>query len=697
MPISPPAKAPAAPTAPMQPTVRTLHGVRLEDPYAWLRAENWREVLKDPAALPDAIRQYLEAENAYARAVLDPSAALQERLVGEMRGRIKEDDSQPPFRDGAFEYYDRYRQGGDHAIVCRIPRAGGAEEVLLDGDREAEGHDFFQLAATRHSPDHRSLAWSADTAGSEFETIRVRDLATGRDGDTVCDTTGDLVWLRDSSGFLYVRLDQNHRGNKVYLHRLGVDEDILLHEEHDTGFYIALGQTQDGRYALIDIHDHDTSDIRIVDPDDATRPPRAIVPRTLGLRYDIEHHDGHFVIRTNADGAEDYKIVTAPVSQPGRAHWRDLVPHQPGRLIMKMTSYARHLVWLERRDAVPSLKIRTWADEAIHAIDFDEPTYALGYSPGFEHDTDRLRLNYSSLSTPGEIHDYDMQKRSRVLLKRREIPSGHDAGRYDVTRLDARAGDGETVPVSILRLKSTPLDGSAPCLLYGYGSYGIVIPAGFRSNILSLVDRGFVFAIAHVRGGMDKGDRWYRSGKLERKINTFTDFIAVAEALCDGGYTRAGRIVAQGGSAGGLLMGAVANMRPDLFGGIIAEVPFVDVVNTMLDKELPLTPPEWPEWGNPIESAEAFATIRAYSPYDNVAAQTYPPMLVEAGLTDPRVTYWEPAKWVARLRATMTGGGPILFNTNMAAGHGGASGRLKQLHDDARAYAFALMAMDLAE
>jgi oligopeptidase B len=661
------------------------------DAYSWLRAENWREVLKDPATLPAEIRSYLEAENAHADAALAGLAALRKRLVKEMRGRIKEEDAQPPFMDGPYRYYDRYRDGGEHAIVCRQPRAGGEEDILLDGDDEAAGHAFFQLGDAEHSPDHRLLAWSADTAGSEFETIRIRDLRSGKDGDEVKDTTGAVVWLRDSSGFLYVRLDANHRGNRVYLHRLGtgVDEDVLLHEEADTGFYVSIDQTQDGAFGLIDIHDHETSETRLVD---LTSPAHPVIlePRTSGLRYDVEHHEGRFVLLTNADGAEDYKIVTAPVATPGRAHWRDLVPHQPGRLIMKMTSHARHLVWLVRADAVPSLCIRTWSRGETHVVAFDEPTYALSYTPGLEHDTDQLRFTYSSLSTPGETYDYDMEQRSRVLIKKREIPSGHDAEKYQVLRIDAEAEDGARVPVSILKRRDVPLDGSAPCLLYGYGSYGIVIPAGFRSNILSLVDRGFVYAIAHIRGGMDKGYRWYRDGKLDRKGNSFSDFIAAGEALAAAGYTARGRIVAHGGSAGGLLMGAVANMRPDLFAGIIAEVPFVDVVNTMMDKDLPLTPPEWPEWGNPIESAEAFATIRAYSPYDNVTAQAYPPMLVEAGLTDPRVTYWEPAKWVARLRATMTGGGPVLLKTNMAAGHGGASGRLKQLEDDARAYAFAL-------
>lgn len=674
--------------------VQTIHGVALHDPYFWLKAQNWQAVLKDPAVLPGDIRDLLEAENAYAAAMLASTEALQQQLVAEMRGRIREDDAQPPLPDGPFAYYERYRTGGEHPIVCRRPRGGGDEQVLLDGDRQGEGLAFFSLSDTAHSPDHRLLAWAADTAGSEYHTIRVRDLATGVDSDAVPDTTGHVVWLKDASGFLYVRLDENHRDNRVFLHRLGSDpaSDQLLHEEAAPGFFVSVGETQDGAFGLIDIHDHETSEVRLVDPANPGAPPRIVHPRQEGLRYWVDHHAGRLIIRTNAAGAIDNKIVSAPASDPRIENWTDLAPHQPGRLIMRHVCYAGHLVWQERANAVPALRIRAWSGEE-HAIDFNEPTYSLGFNPGLEYDTATLRFTYSSLSTPGETFDYDMASRQRLLVKRREVPSGHVAADYVVSRIDAPAHDGETIPVSILRHRTTPLDGSAPCLLYGYGSYGIVIPAAFRSNVLSLVDRGFVFAIAHVRGGMDKGYAWYTDGKREKKTNTFKDFISSAEALAAARYTAAGRIVAQGGSAGGMLMGAIANMRPELFAGIIAEVPFVDVLNTMLDKDLPLTPPEWPEWGNPIDSRQAFDTIRGYSPYDNVSAQAYPPMLIEAGLTDPRVTYWEPAKWAAKLRATMTGGGPVLLNTNMDAGHGGASGRLIQLQDDARAYAFALTAL----
>lgn len=688
----------APPRAEARASSRHVHGILLEDPYAWLRADNWQEVLKKPQTLPADIRSYLEAENAHAEALLAPLQPLQQTLIEEMRARIREDDAEPAFPDGPFAYFQRYEKGGNHAHYCRRPRNGGAEEVLLDGDREAQGHSFFKLKDARHSPDHRLLAWAADTKGSEYFTIRVRDLATGLDGDSVPDTTGRAVWLGDGSGFLYVRVDDKHRDNRVFLHRLGtpVSADVLLHEETVPGFFVSIGETQDEAFALIHINDHETSEVRLVDPANPTAVPQLIEPRRTGVEYAVDHHDGQFYILTNADGATDFKIVTAPAGAPARANWRDLVPHQPGRLIMAHACYRDHMVMQVRENAVPSILIRAHADGATHAVAFDEPTYALSFANGIEYDTSELRIVYSSMTTPQQTFAYDMAGRTRTLLKQREIPSGHVPEDYRVLRLDVPTHDGKLLPISVLHHAETPLDGTAPCLLYGYGAYGIVTGAGFRANILSLVKRGFVFAIAHIRGGMEKGYGWYEDGKRANKTNTFADFITAAEALIARRIVAADRIVAEGGSAGGMLMGAIANLRPDLFAGIVAQVPFVDVLNTMLDEDLPLTPPEWPEWGNPIESKGDFDLIRSYSPYDNVAAQTYPAMLVEGGLTDPRVTYWEPAKWVARLRERATGGGPILFLTNMDAGHGGASGRLKKLADEARVYAFALKTVGLA-
>jgi len=690
-------RRPAPPKAEVRTKTTQVHGVTLRDDYNWLRAANWKEVLREPEALPADIRAYLEAENAYAAALMAPTRALQRELVKEMRGRLKEDDSSVPQPDGPFLYYSRYRRGAEHPLICRKPRGGkGRETVMLDADALAEGKDFFDLADTAHSPDHRLLAWSADEAGSELHTIRVRDLASGEDlPDAVPDTTGDIVWAADGRSFFYVGLDADHRPSKVLRHRLGepVSQDSLLHDEADAGMFVDIDETQSGRYLLISINDHETSEIRLVDLTAQDVDPVVVAPRLVGRQYDVEHHGEDLLIRTNADGAEDFKIVSAPVVSPGPEQWRDVIAHVPGRLILSHLCLKGRLIRLERENGLPRIVIRDLTTGSESSIAFDEEAYGLGLDAGYEFETDTLRFIYASMARPAETYDYDMGSGARVLLKRQEIPSGHDPEAYRVRRIFATASDGEQVPISLLHRADLALDGRAPCLLYGYGSYGSAMSASFRTRPLSLVDRGFVYAIAHVRGGTEKGRRWYLDGKREKKRNTFTDFIAAAEALAQGGFTARGRIVAEGGSAGGMLMGAVANMAPHLFAGIVAEVPFVDVLNTILDDTLPLTPPEWPEWGDPIRDVAAFETIRGYSPYDNVTAQSYPPILAMAGLTDPRVTYWEPAKWVARLRATMTGGGPVLLHTNMDAGHAGSAGRFDSLKETALAYAFALRAV----
>ncbi|CAM5191619.1 Oligopeptidase B OS=Bosea thiooxidans OX=53254 GN=SAMN05660750_02977 PE=3 SV=1 [Bosea thiooxidans] len=690
-------RRPAPPKAAILTKETVVHGVTLRDDYDWLRAPNWKEVLRNPDLLPDEIRRHLEAENAYCKALMAPTRNLQHDIVKEMRGRIKEDDSSVPQPDGPFLYYSRYRKGAEHPLICRRPRAGkGREQVMLDADALAEGKDFFDLGDTAHSPDHRLLAWSADEAGSELHGIRVRDLESGQDlPDLIGDTTGDIVWASDSASFFYVGLDADHRPSRVLRHRLGQPpaQDELMHDEADAGMFVDIDRTQSGRFLLITISDHETSETRVVDLDDPQGAPRLVAPRQVGRQYGLDHHGETFLILTNAEGAEDFKIVSAPLADPDPAGWRDLVPHRAGRLIISHLCLRGRLIRLEREDGLPRIVIRDLTSGDESSIAFEEEAYGLGMDPGYEFDTDVLRFIYASMARPAETYDYDLSTGERRLLKRQEVPSGHDPAAYKVRRIFATAKDGERVPISILHRADTPLDGSAPCLLYGYGSYGSAMSASFRTRPLSLVDRGFVYAIAHVRGGTDKGWRWYLDGKRENKRNSFTDFIAAAEALAEAGFTRRGRIVAEGGSAGGMLMGAVANMAPELFAGIVAEVPFVDVLNTILDDTLPLTPPEWPEWGDPIRDVKAFETIRGYSPYDNVTAQDYPPILAMGGLTDPRVTYWEPAKWVARLRATMTGGGPVMLHTNMEAGHGGAAGRFNSLKDTALAYAFALQAV----
>ncbi|MFG1347802.1 S9 family peptidase [Xanthobacter autotrophicus DSM 431] len=691
------------PRAPRRPTERSVHGISLADDYAWLRADNWREVMRDPSVLDGDIRAYLEAENAYADAAFAPMAEARQRLVAEMRGRIKEDDSSVPAPDGPFAYFSRHRDGGQHPLACRKLLPGGPEAILLDGDREAQGKAYFTFGGWRHSRDHRRLAFSADTSGAELYSIRIRDLDTGADlPDQIEETTGDLLWSADGGTLYYIRRDAEHRPSKVFRHVVGTDpaSDVLIYEEPDKGFFVSLGETQSHAFGLISCGDHETSEVHLLDLADPQAAPRIVSPRATGVRYEVEHHPAFLgadtlLLLTNADGAEDFKIVTAPTAAPGRANWQDLVPHQAGRMILSHSVFSGHMARLERESGLPRIIVRDLASGDEHAIAFDEEAYALSLSPGFAFDTTQVRFTYASMTTPSEVWDYDMASRARTLLKRQEVPSGHIPANYVTRRVFASAPDGESVPVSLLYREGTPLDGSAPLLLYGYGAYGITIPAGFATNRLSLVDRGFIYAIAHIRGGTDKGWRWYADGKLAKKTNTFTDFIAAAEHLVAEGYTRADRIVAHGGSAGGMLMGAIANMRPDLFAGIVAEVPFVDVLTTMLDDTLPLTPPEWPEWGNPIADVDAFQRIRAYSPVDNVRPQAYPSILALAGLTDPRVTYWEPAKWVARLRAADRGGRPILLRTNMDAGHGGAAGRFDRLDEVALIYLFALRTVGL--
>ena len=681
------------PRAEPRPLTHCAHGQSWRDDYAWIRAGNWREVLRDPATLPDDIRALLEAENAYAEAILGPTKPLQRELVAEMRARLKEDDSSPPTPDGAYSYFSRFRAGGQHRIYVRTPREGGEETILLDGDARAQGKGFFKLGRARHSPDHGKLAWSEDDKGSELHVIRVRDLAAERDlDDRIETTTGAMVWTRDSAGLLYVLQDENHRPWRVMLHRLGApaSEDICVFEESDPAWFLGIAATRLGRRAFIDIHGHDSNETWVLDLEAPHLPPRCLAPRRAGFRYHPMDHGDVFYIRTNAGGFDDYQIVVAPAEAPEETNWRPFIPGQSGRLIEDAAAFAGHLVLLTRGDGAPQIIVRDLATGECHAVAFAAETYALHLQTVYEFATTALRFSFSTLACSEEIYDYDMATRERRLIKKQMEPPGFHAADYVVRRLNARAPDGEEVPVSLLHRRDTPLDGTAPLLIYGYGAYGQSIDATFSTNRLSLVDRGFVYALAHVRGGTDRGWRWYETGKLKHKPNTFSDFLAATRRLIELGYAHPRKTIAHGGSAGGMLMGAIANQAPELYAGIIADVPFVDVLNTMMDESLPLTPPEWLEWGDPIRDPEAFRAMLSYSPYDNVRAQRYPAILALAGLTDPRVTYWEPAKWVARLRATLTGGGPILLRTSMDAGHAGAPGRFDRLEEVARSYAFAI-------
>ncbi len=676
----------------------THHGITRDDPYHWLRADNWQEVMQDPSTLPADIRAYIEAENAYFAEMFEtPHAELSEKIYREIRGRIKEDDSGIASPDGPWAYNSRMEEGKQYPILVRTPRDGGAERVLIDCNVEA-GDGYFGFGGGDHSPSHKLLAWSADRQGSEFYTLHIRDLETGKDtGEVLEDIAGGGVWSPDSSAIYYTEYDENHRPWRVRRHVLGTPQadDELIYEEADPGFFVGVDETQSRRFIVITAHDHQTTEAWVIDTETGG-PPRCIAPRLTEREYDLEERDGTFYILTNADGAEDFKIVAAPVFDPRPENWVDLIPHRPGVLILDIILLQHHLIRLERFEGLPRIVVLPLDGGDEWTVEFEEAAYSLGMSEGFEFDATTIRMTYSSPTTPTRTYDLDLVSGERTLLKEQQVPSGHNPADYETRRIFAKAPDGETVPVTLLYKAGLVLDGTAPVLLYGYGAYGMAMPAGFSVSKLSLVDRGFVYATAHVRGGTDKGYGWYRNGRRDHKPNTFTDFIAAAEALIELGYTAKGRIVAEGGSAGGLLMGAVTNLRPDLWAGVLAEVPFVDVLNTMLDDTLPLTPPEWPEWGNPIESRADYDLIASYAPYEQVQAMVYPPMFVLAGLTDPRVTYWEPAKWVAKLRATRKGDTPLYLKTHMDAGHSGASGRFEQLKETALGYSFALSCVGLA-
>jgi oligopeptidase B len=688
------------PVARKHPVEIEQHGTRRIDNYAWLRDPDWQEVLRDPETLDAGIRAHLSAENAYYEEATRDLESLRDQLFQEMRGRIKEDDSTVPEVDGQFAYAVRFRGGGEYPVYVRTPREGGRETILYDGDLEGEGEEFFRIAAVDHSPDHALIAYGVDRLGSEYYDIRIRSIDSGEEyAETIPSTDGSVAWATDSKSFYYVERDDNQRPKRVKRHVVGTnpDADRLIYEEPDDSFFLDIGKSQSDEFIFIICGKSTSSEYRYLRADAGPcAQPMLVAPRLEDELYQVDHAGKYFYIRTNAGNAVDFKIMRTPASEPGRENWEDWLPHRPGVYINDMVAFKDRLVRLERENALPRIVVSDFAREEVYEIDFDEAAYQLNLSPGYEFDTNVLRFSYESPATPKQTFDFDMQSRERSLRKTQEVPGGHDPDLYTVERLFISADDGAEVPVTILRLRSTAADGTAPLFLYGYGSYGLTMPAWFNSSILSLVDRGVIYAIAHIRGGTAKGRGWYLDGKLDKKKNSFSDFASAAEELQERGYGRKGETVIYGGSAGGLLVGATLNLRPDLFGGAIAAVPFVDVINTISDAELPLTPPEWVEWGNPIIDPQAFATIAEYSPYENIRGDAdYPPILATGGLTDYRVTYWEPAKWIARLRDEASGG-PFLLKMNMDAGHGGSAARFERIRERTHDYAFALKLFGLA-
>lgn len=705
-----PQNAPVPPVARKIPvTIEQLGRTRTDD-YQWMKDDNWQAVLRDPTLIKADVKEHLDAENAYRLAMMASTLPLQAAMFEEMKGRIKQDDSSVPAADGPWEYYTEYKTGDQHPRYMRVERQGTwmvdgqpvtknfivapTPQLLLNANALAQGKAYSEVSAVEHSPDHSLFAYAEDAQGSEVHQIFVKDLATGEVlPDPIGSAGGNFTFSPDSQWIFWTNRDDNGRPDKIFRRPARGGETVLVHHEEDEGMFQSVGRTADDKFIVISIANQETSEARVIPGDAPTAAPTVLDPRVEARLYDADHWGDRWVIRTNADDSVDFKIVEAPTASPGKANWKDLVPHAPGRFIEGVALAKDFVARQERADANTRIVIRDRAG-AEHEIAVDEPAYSLSLGGASEFDTTVMRYGYNSPSTPTSTYDYDLRTRERTLRKVQEVPSGHDPADYVVERLNAPAADGQLVPVTVLRRKTTPVDGSAPLLLYGYGSYGIPMAASFSTGRLSLVDRGWIYAIAHIRGGSDKGWNWFLSARRMTKKNTFTDFIASAEHLIARNYATAGNIVGQGGSAGGMLMGAVNNMRPDLWAGVIGQVPFVDVINTMSDTSLPLTPPEWPEWGNPIEDPAAYDYMMSYSPYDQVRPQAYPAVLATGGLSDPRVTYWEPEKWVAKLRPATTSGKPVLLKINMEAGHGGASGRFDYLKEVAHDYAFAIWAID---
>jgi len=678
------------PRAAKRPHSVTHHGITVCDDYAWLRDPGYPEVT-DPDVLA-----HLKAENAWFDSRMAPLAPLVETLFKEMRGRIKEADTSVPQKDGDWLYWIEYEEGAEYKKWWRKPVSGGPDELLLDETALAEGKDYFRLGSMSVSNSGRLMAWSADDNGSERFTVRFRDLTTGEDlPDTIADTLSALVWVANDTGLVYCPANENWRTDRAMLHWLGSENssDIELYHERDEGFRVGCALSANEKWVLVSTSDHETSEVYLIPTANPTAPPLLVRAREKGVEYDVDEREGLLYVHAN-DSHENFRLATAPLDRPGE--WTTLIAGSDAFYLTGFDLFRDFYVIEGRRAGLDQIELRYYDDPSrIEPIAFPEASYSAGLSNNPEWAQDRLRLSYESMVSPATVYDYHVAGQRLERLKVQEIPSGYDASQYVTERLEIVARDGTPIPVSVVMRRDRAPGG--PLHLYGYGAYGIAIDPGFSTARLSLVDRGMAYAIAHIRGGDDLGRAWYKAGRLERRTNTFHDFVDVAKGLAERGYTAAGRISISGGSAGGELMGAVINSDPALFGAVVADVPFVDVLATMLDASLPLTPGEWPEWGNPIEDKAAFELIRSYSPYDQVSAQAYPPLMVTAGLNDPRVTYWEPAKWVARLRELKTDNHELILKTNMGAGHGGKSGRFESLRETAEEFAFILWQLGIEQ
>ena len=683
--------APAAPpVAEKREHSYSHHGITISDPYNWLHDKSY------PVVDDKDVLAYVEAENAWFEARMEPHKAMVDTLFEEMKGRIKEDDSTVPQKDGDYLYWSKFDEGQEYRKWYRKPVAGGPDQLILDENELAKGMEYFRLGAASISQNGRYLAYSTDTNGSERYTARIKDLETGELlPDELTNLRGGLTWVANDTALVYGPSTEEWRTLEAKLHVIGtpVEQDVTLYKEEDQSFSVGVGLTAQEDWLVIATGDNETSEVRLVRADNPTGEQILVKPRQKGVEYDVDVRDGMLFVHTNDDHV-NFRLATASLDRPG--DWTTLIAGSDEFYLTGFDLYKDFYVTEGRLNGLDQVQLRDYRDpNKLTPVKFPEASYDAGLSNNPEYDVSKLRLAYESMVTPDSVYDYDVKTGKMELLKQQEIPSGYDASLYKTERLTITARDGTQVPVSVLMRKDRPAGG--PLHLYAYGAYGYAVPPGFSTSRLSLVDRGMAYAIAHIRGGDDLGRRWYLQGKMNERTNTFNDFVDVAKGLIDKGYTAKGKVSASGGSAGGELMGVVVNTDPDLWGAVVAHVPFVDVLNTMLDASLPLTPGEWQEWGNPLTSKQAFAYMLSYSPYDQVTAQDYPPLLVTAGLNDPRVTYWEPAKWVAKLRATKTDSNELLLKTNMGAGHGGKSGRFASLYETAEEFAFILWQLGLAK
>jgi oligopeptidase B len=668
-----------------------IHNEELIDNYSWIKQKDWKEVILNPSKLNAQVKKYLDEENLFKENQLKDINDLEKKLFEELKSKIKNEDNSVPKKDGKYFYGYKYNKNSEYPIYYRKNITSNSEEIILDCEKKSKTHTYFNVASISHSHDHKHVAYNIDTNGSEYFSIFIEDIQKKELlSPEIKNTTGDIVWSLDNKYIFYVRLDQNHRPTKVFQHKIGSnsEKDLLIYEEKDPSFFCSINLSKTKNYLFIRTADHETSEYLFINLKLNEMKPILFRKRIKKIEYDLEHHKKFFLISTNVDNAKNFKIMIS--HEESYQKWVEFIPYDRVNLILDFILLKDWLIRLERTEGSENIIILNLNNKDQHKISFDEEAYNLALDHGYEYETDIFRYSYSSPTTPKSIFDYDCKSKKQELKKTQEVPSGHNKDDYICKKIFATAHDNEKIPITIFYKKGVKLDSNNYLLLYGYGSYGISIPSNFSTNRLSLVDRGIVYAIAHIRGGKEKGYEWYENGKLLNKKNTFLDFISCAEKLCEDKYTSPKKIIAQGGSAGGLLMGYIANERPDLFLGIIAQVPFVDICNTMLDEDLPLTVTEIPEWGDIKNDKKSFLYVKSYSPYDNVKKQNYPHMLVTGGISDPRVTYWEMTKWVAKLRENKTDNNLLLLHMNMTAGHSGASGRFDYLKEIAMEYGFVL-------